>query len=539
MGAKVKFTKVIKESSLPAPSDSEDQAGSLYFVTETGNIYLDGYNVRHKMTPEYDLTLEDNNLKFTEAKGKQTRTSYISLAGTGGTNYVMGGNLGVEGDAVYIKKDIDAGLTDLNENDRTVMVNSEYLPLTSSNSTTGTVIVGGNGTQPNLSEGTNATVVGANTSFSATNNTVVGTQASATGDNASAIGAQSEATGVNSVALGYGSTAKGDNVVSVGKISYSSDKSDTVLRTITGVRPINMPSENDNENERDPSLFDVATRYDILDGKVIGAIGGDGLKTIERNVVYPPDDSVNPTDQDMPITQYQLSVDYDNSTIGINSDDQLAVIKDYANKSHTHTKDEITDLPTIDEAMITEIKEDVKANSEAITDLQDDVDDLQDYKAIIRSNSDKINAMSSKTSGSLSSIYSNEFPFYSKTFNNTGATQSITSSSESKVFNVLKEYFAHDTSTLMALVYWETGVQQGVACDWLLPITEMKSAASATLKYLLPGYYNGVYQPWLMYIIVDISYDGTNYTVKSKGMLLNTSDGSMNGNTYLSGFAVK
>ena len=175
MATKVKFTKVAKESSLPATSDSEDQAGSLYFVTETGNIYLDGYNVRHKMTPEYKLTTEDNGLRFTAIKGEQTQSSYIDLGGIGGTDYAIGGNLGVtENSTVYIKKNIDAGLTDLNENDHTVMVNSEYLPLTSSNSTTGTVIVGGNGARPNLSEGTNATIVGANTSFSATNNTEIG-----------------------------------------------------------------------------------------------------------------------------------------------------------------------------------------------------------------------------------------------------------------------------------------------------------------------------------------------------------------------------
>lgn len=90
----------------------------------------------------------------------------------------------------------------------------------------------------------------------------------------------------------------------------------------------------------------------------------------------------------------------------------------------------------------------------------------------------------------------------------------------------------------MALVYWETGSAANTM-DWLCPITETKSKSSATLKYLLPGYYNNAYQPWLMFIIVNISYNNATYTVESKGMLLNTSDGVMYGSTYLSGFAVK
>ena len=346
MATKVKFTKVAKESSLPATSDSEDQAGSLYFVTETGNIYLDGYNVRHKMTPEYKLTTEDNGLRFTAIKGEQTKSSYIDLGGIGGTDYAIGGNLGVtENSTVYIEKNIDAGLTDLNENDHTVMVNSEYLPLTSSNSTTGTVIVGGNGAQPNLSEGTNATIVGANTSFSATNNTVVGTQASATGDNASAIGAQSEATGVNSVALGYNSKATGDDVVSVG------NNEESLLRRITGVFPATLdkdglkPADADsNDSQNGTSLFDAVTRYDLEESRIHP---GDGLAIEYDSTDYLAGEALNPTGTNVTVTNSKLSVNYDNSTIGINSDNQLAVIKDYADKSHTHTKDEITDLPTV------------------------------------------------------------------------------------------------------------------------------------------------------------------------------------------------
>ena len=344
MATKVKFTKVAKESSLPATSDSEDQAGSLYFVTETGNIYLDGYNVRHKMTPEYKLTTEDNGLRFTAIKGEQTQSSYIDLGGIGGTDYAIGGNLGVtENSTVYIEKNIDAGLTDLNENDHTVMVNSEYLPLTSSNSTTGTVIVGGNGARPNLSEGTNATIVGANTSFSATNNTVVGTQASATGDNASAIGAQSEATGVNSVALGYNSKATDDDVISVG------NNEESLLRKITGVFPATLNKNDgfefaDADNSDSQSLFDAATRYDLEELRIYP---GDGLTTEYYSTYYPPDEELNPIGTGVTVTHPELSVKYDNSTIGINSNNQLTVVKDYADKSHTHTKDEITDLPTV------------------------------------------------------------------------------------------------------------------------------------------------------------------------------------------------
>ena len=298
------------------------------------------------MTPEYKLTTEDNGLRFTAIKGEQTKSSYIDLGGIGGTDYAIGGNLGVtENSTVYIEKNIDAGLTDLNENDHTVMVNSEYLPLTSSNSTTGTVIVGGNGAQPNLSEGTNATIVGANTSFSATNNTVVGTQASATGDNASAIGAQSEATGVNSVALGYNSKATGDDVVSVG------NNEESLLRRITGVFPATLdkdglkPADADsNDSQNGTSLFDAVTRYDLEESRIHP---GDGLAIEYDSTDYLAGEALNPTGTNVTVTNSKLSVNYDNSTIGINSDNQLAVIKDYADKSHTHTKDEITDLPTV------------------------------------------------------------------------------------------------------------------------------------------------------------------------------------------------